>query len=295
MIPGPHIVTIEEQFEAFFVWNWAREKELVPARGNRLQHFSRRPQMNAPRLGVDPAAIENGESSSYAYTCANIRNDTFIVAAAYHGFLEHCAWIKPNSKTAGALQTAYVYPALDTRNYPICHSEPPPADSGKCYSSLEFIPMSSVEACGIGEYSLINLSLDYFACHRRPKAQEGEIEITPQAYAELRENPHHILRLGFGASVATHAKNGRYFLSFYDFEHPVWERWIPSLEEIPDLIKAFFETHHQSISSASVVTLTRSVKSGHTPATHIDVIETCLRKELACFEGAKNFHVEELR
>jgi hypothetical protein len=295
MSSGPHIITIEEQFEAFFVWNWAISQGIIAPSENRLQHFSRRPQMNAPRLEVDPSTVSFVPEDSYSNTCANVRNDTFIVAAAYQGLISHCTWVKPKHRKTAQPYTTYIYPALETQNYPICHTSPPNDGETKRYAKLEFVQADAGQAYNVGDQSLINISLDYFACHRRPKVPIGEIEITKTSYEELKNNPHHILRLGFGAAVTTFEREDRFYLSFYDFKHPVWERWIPPLEQVPKLVEDFFAVHMSSIRKCSVLTLTRSEKSGHTPSEYLEVIEESLREQLESLEQSNYYSLEELK
>ncbi|MBN1219836.1 MAG: UPF0489 family protein [Anaerolineae bacterium] len=265
---------VEEHHEAFFIWNYAGFKGLIPTTGNTLLHVDQHADMGLPRFHTSLKTLPAQLSALAQFTYNQLCIGNFIPAAIYQGWFKEFYWLQHNKIKIS--QTLHVYSYHETGQTLLMTTNLHQAgvftsDRKSVLYELKTVNDPLPNKDGV----VLDIDLDYFSCDKQYQTGNlghTRIEISKEEYDQFITDRYHPLRINVGG-VTTHVEQGRYYLLVNAFSEviPSTLKVMPTqiLERIEQFGKFLQDNHIRPL----LIDLCRSQFSGFTPADQREFIE----------------------
>jgi sulfatase maturation enzyme AslB (radical SAM superfamily) len=293
--PAVPLVVTEEHNEAFLVWHSAVRHGLLPPAGNVLLHVDQHSDMKSPRLHrpLPPLDAELAEVVPFTYQELDI--ESFIVPACLQGLFERIEWLQRDEEPAAwrfavsSLRDERKVLAVRRQS---AAGEEPPAGSRWVTWLTRRLDGPPPGPPGAGGALVLDVDLDYFSCDEALN-RRASIEVTRAELESFLGDPFHALRLG--SRFRSRVEDGRCYLDFNCFDEELVSPRRATEEQIAQRVQelvAFLARHHIR---PQVIHLTRSRRSGFTPADQWQRIEEMLLGGLHSLFDLRMVSLDELR
>ncbi len=270
---------IEEHHEAFYVWHRAIKSKIIPPRGNLLLHIDEHSDLGIPLLNVDinSLKLDLDRIQNFVYQELSIIN--FIYPAFYLGIFDRFYWLKQVHDRDIKPRKLFVSSHNKDGKTLKVTSQGKLGDwwqtDRKC---IQFYPVTAQQTnLNLKLPLVLDIDLDYFSCNNS-LGSYFEVEITADAYHNLKNNYYHKARLNLGNELKIVAKEDKYFLctEITDYE--------PNLKvsttEITDRIDQLGQFLQNNQIKPAMITICRSRFSNYTPSDQWQFIEEKLLDRL---------------
>jgi hypothetical protein len=286
------VVRVEEHHEVFWVWRYGVERGWLCSNGNQLLHVDEHSDMSLPRFRRPLSSVANlADLLTFVYDELDIGN--FIWPAIYQGLFSRVFWVR-HAHTQELWKAMRICAKTDAQCEFVTGSrlsDTPYADA-RDMQSVQYSHASTRDTFPQHESWTLDIDFDYFCCNSFPDISGERIEITRQSFEHISRDRYHFLRIAPGSKVSFVQEQNRYYLEFNSFpEHtdPVFNSAtiIPRLNELANWLQ-------RSNWPPKLITICRSVRSGYTPRTEADFIDTSLRAALQKVYVTQDFLFQDL-
>jgi len=277
-------VIIEENFEAFLIWNYFARKKLISAENNTLIHIDEHIDMNAPRVKTSIFDISSLESL-HNFTYNELSINTYIIPGIFQGLINKIYWVNNSNKNVNSRKRCVRTYNNEGKKFIVYNPLTIPGNKNIIEKKFILFPCS-IDTINVTDHKniILDISLSYFSSIADPSEYYiNYIEITEAEYKEFNENyKYHNLKFEFiGHRISTKKENEKYYYIINDHNECYSSAKIPSNEDIIKKINVFCGNLKRINISPKLISINRSVKSGYTPKDNSDFIETELIKSLS--------------
>lgn len=266
---------IEEHHEAFYVWHCAIESGFISPRGNCLLHVDEHSDLGIPLLNSSLHDLKFNPDRAKHFTYTELSIINFIYPALYLGIFHQLYWLRQNHDGDSAGRKLFISSIKgDGKNLKV-ESKIKLANwwqPDRRVVNFYYVHPHQLKL-NFNSPIVLDIDLDYFSCDNSGGAY-FEVEITPQAYFDLRDNVYTKAKLNLGNELNIKEEGGKYYLCTEKI--PLEENLKVSDQEIIDRVDqlgAFLENN--SIQPA-LIDICRSRYSGYTPPDQWQFIEKIL-------------------
>ncbi len=270
---------VEEHNEAFLVWSRAISAGLIPATGNELVHVDQHSDLDAPRLKRSVKdTMDDDELLEFVFR--DLRIGTFIIPAVYLGLFNSIQWVKKRHNLE-TQKTLFVR-SYNTSGKKLIIQDELPLGIDLTDDDVQSFQLirQNVENLECTNDAVLDIDLDYFSAEENPAERTDCVaEITREEYWSFHNDRYHQINY-LGPIVEAVEKNGRYFYTFNMFDEIYPSRLAVDDGIIQQRVEELIEVLSRIELVPKLITICRSVKSGHTPSSQGQLIETMVLKGL---------------
>jgi hypothetical protein len=275
-------IVVEEHNEAFIAWQYAINKEIIPAIGNVLIHVDEHSDMVTPRFNQTIHDLSQDLDVIKSFTYSELGIASFIVPAVYLGIYDEVYWIKQKHRSLTQSSFEMFVSSYNNAGKKLISGKQYDVSmkmlSGSRLFNYHRVPLGCVNN---HDNLVLDIDLDYFSCTGNPiQAEEVYIEITREEYYKFLENPYHRIRfIGIG-KIEVEMNEGKYYyvLNYYNELYPNPLR--VDEHDILIRIKDFVDQLNILDLKPRLIDICRSRFSGYTPADQWQYIEANLLSAL---------------
>lgn len=291
---------VEEHHELFMVWEWAVRHGVLRPQGARLLHVDEHSDLDIPYPRC-PMDFENSAENVSNFFREELTVANWLWPLVYRGRLNNISWLFPRRRAEGHRdyfppRRLFITTTGNRRNEVFTGLHRGQGSLKERFDHDGWNPDYRtvwIEQLGAdcrldasGQW-VLGICLDYFSCNTRAVANNWLFEITAEQRRSFEADDLHFLRLLPGPQVRTQHIEGRDYLVFGNPIEPEWDWRVLSEAQIAERLKAFQGFLERNGVSPELVVVSRSVKSGYTPAKQAAFIEEGVREILASTFGAR--------
>lgn len=266
---------IEEHHEAFYVWHEAIKLGVIPRRGNCLLHVDEHSDLGIPLLRTPLSALQFDPDRVKEFTYTELSIINFICPALYLGIFKTLYWLRQCHDRDVTDRILYISSTnCDGKNLKL-ESKITLANwwqPDRKAVNFHYLHPHQVNL-NVNTPIVLDIDLDYFSCDNAQGAY-FEVEITPEAYRDLRDNIYHKARLNLGNELNILERDGKFYLCTDLI--PLTENLQVSPQQITDRVYQFGNFLVANSICPALINICRSRLSGYTPAHQWQFIETQL-------------------
>ncbi len=269
-------VILEENHELFLTCNKEIWDKGLNAYDNTLLHFDEHSDMFPPRTKSSIHDIKN-ENDLIEYTYTDLGINNFIVPLIFQGVFNRVYWINNNRQIPKPTKRCVRTFNNEGKKFIIFNPAKVPSNSNIPIKKFVLYPVNINNLKLISHKNIVlDISLNYFSCVSDPSEYTvNYIEITKDEYDEfLKNEKYHNLKFELlGHRISVKIENGKYYYVLNDHEEIYSSVSTRSKEDIQKRIRHFVVTLSKLNIIPSLITVTRSVKSGYTSEELVDFIQ----------------------
>lgn len=288
---------IEEHHEAFFIWMYAYQKQIIGF-DNDLLHFDDHSDMSPPRLNT-ALTFDNLKTINKVkeFTYSELGISSFILPAVYINIVKNIFWFKIDRKPQETFDM-FLKSYQDDYRYLITGKKEAllPQQISKTTKFYEYhkLSLKATDKDFTSNRVLLDIDLDFFSCIDNPyHEKEVIIEITADEYNSFISNKYNYLKF-ITNNIEAVNNNGSYFyiINNHRFIYPSPRQ--VSEKEILTRIEDFKNYLITKNITPNLITICRSRFSGFTPENQWQFIENAVRKVLSDVYNIKTIHINEI-
>ena len=283
----PDCVVVEEHHEVFAVWREALRRGR-PLRGAAIVHLDEHSDLGLPELSRPIPPLEEGWGGDWRFVHEELNIGSFLIAGLSLGVFSslwwhRCARVREEQRRFQVIASGGGrFMRLETAG-----RELPLGPGQEVAAEIEYFHRAELSSVAPTGPFVLDICLDYFASHIAPQREAIVMEVTEACWQAFVDDPYHPFRLHPGAKVrAMRTAEGVAALSFEPsgvfadrttLSHPL--EWRERLEAV----SRWLAEHGQA---CVMVGISRSARSGYTPAALVAQIESALGEVLQQHLGA---------
>ena len=262
---------IHEHNEAFFVWS-KLFNNIAPSKRH-LIHIDEHADFGIPYLTKPLPDPSSTQERLIDFTYRQLTIGTFLIPSAIRGFFSALTWIKPSSVGSAPLERICI--DYNPELYEISFLTNP---NHHCIQ-LEYICSGWKAEMLSSDNWILDICLDAFNPNKILTPDPFTLEITKSEYENLNAADVNVWNLRYGASVTTSILNNKFYFNL-DFSKWSSPESVNVNNSLDDNLKCFEEFISSSSTSPEVITICRSIISGHTRRDEVDWIQEFILKIL---------------
>jgi len=262
---------IDEHNEAFLVWSNIFNG-IAPNKRN-LIHIDEHADFGIPFLTKPVPDQFSTQKQLVDFTYRQLTIGTFLIPSAIRKFFSTLTWIKPSSPVTSAIENIYINYNPELYKISLLNN--------KNYNCTQLKYVSSIWQDQIinSDNWMLDICLDSFNPNEILTSDPFTLEITKDEFEILNNDDINVWNMRYGASVTTIIKNNRFYFNI-DFSKWSSPESIALDNNLNNNLKNF-EIFTNSISTLpDVITICRSIKSGHTRRDEVEWIQEFILKTL---------------
>jgi hypothetical protein len=297
-----NLFIFEEHHEAFFVWNYAVIKKILPKSNNVLLHVDQHSDMAVPKFSYSIKSLQDSLSNIYQFTYSELNIGNFIFPAIYQGIFRQLYWLyQTNNEGKSSPIKILVYSQKGEGRVLKINSNCDAGTFAFFNPDLKNVLFNSIKTSNefpASQSVVLDIDLDYFSCNPIEYQYKGKLEVTKEQYDSFNKDKYHFLRLYHGNRIKTQIEDEKYYLAF-NFLTPefVAEKLggvKVSKEEIVRRIELFIEFLIINKVEPQLIDICRSRLSGFTPEEQGQFIEEKLIEKLSTLYELEIKHITEI-
>jgi hypothetical protein len=275
---------MEEHHEAFFLWHYAIQRELIPASGNFLLHVDEHADLGTPRLHRALDELGDDLRTIDRFTFDELSCFEFIVPALYQRLFAEWVWIQANPprnsdqlllvQGIGGKGSRFELKAAD-----FVEGRPPLVPLWWHERASRYRLQTIAEPLEANDPLVLDIDLDYFSCEDAVNLVQ-KLEVTRDEYESFSRDRYHFLRVNQGSRIKMQEEGGRFFLYLRNYPEPMPTPLRVSDDEILERIERFAAWLEANRIRPRLIGSARSRFSGYTPLDQWQFIETHLIERL---------------
>lgn len=280
------LIVFEEHNEAFFIWHYAIQQQIIPPSGNVLLHIDEHSDFGVPRLNQSLRSLDGNLQNIYNFTHQELTIENFIIPAAYQGLFKQIYWLR-QAQNRPIPPSICIYaqdPEAKVLMVKSAKEMGTAALFNPKYKKVGFRALKVNEQFPAEQTVVLDIDLDYFSCNHQYYNFKGKIEITPAQYETFLADRYQFLRLTLGSGIQAVQEEDKYYLQFNEYSEPDNETLPNQLKvssaEIKRRITQVIDFLKQHQVKPQLIDICRSRISGFTPADQWQLIETNLIEQL---------------
>jgi hypothetical protein len=272
------VFVVEEHNEAFFVWNYARQKGLIPDRLNTLLHVDYHADMHLPLLETSITKLDENLANALSFAQNQLSISDFILPAVYQGLFNEIYWMHQDRKMPDKEQHLNVFSHQgDGHNLFVTDNFLQAGIFNPDRRCAVFRQIDHNDSISPSGRIILDIDLDYFGCDTG-SGETWEVEVAEDEYRRFFGEPRHRLRMKFGGKIQAQTRDGKHFFVYRP--NPLHNQ--PSLEpdKIAERIDRFVDWLEKNKITPALIDICRSRFSGYAPATQWRQMEEHLLERL---------------
>lgn len=266
---------IEEHHEAFYVWHCAIQLGFISSKGNCLLHVDEHSDLGIPLLSSSLRSLKFNPDRAKTFTYRELSIINFIYPALYLGIFHQVYWLRQNHDERTSDRKLFVSSIKgDGKNLRVESKIKLTNWWQPDRKVIEFYYVNPRERkLNFNSLVVLDIDLDYFSCDN-PGGAYFEVEITPAAYFDLRDNLYSKAKLNLGNELVIKEQEGKFYLCTEKI--PLEENLKVSNTEIIDRVDRLGQFLQDNFIQPQMINICRSRHSGYTPPDQWQFIETVL-------------------
>jgi len=279
----PYFV-MEEHHEAFFLWHYAIQRDLIPERGNFLLHVDEHADIGSPRLHRPLDELGGNLREIDRFTFDELSCFEFIVPALYQGLFSEWVWIQGNPprrsdqlllvQGVGGKGRSFELKAAD-----FVEGRRPLVPLWWNERAARYRLQTIDDPIAPRDPLVLDIDLDYFSCEDAVNLVQ-KLEVTREEYESFRADRYHFLKVNQGSRIKMQEEGGRFFLYLRNYPEPLPTPLRVDEDEILRRIERFAAWLEAHAIRPRLIGSARSRFSGYTPLDQWQFIETHLIERL---------------
>ncbi len=285
-MPKTPLFIMEEHHEAFFIWHYAIQQQLMKASGNTLLHVDEHADIGAPRLFKSVDTLGTDLHDIYRFTFDELSCFEFIVPSLYLGFFKELVWIRQSPERRSdqvAVVRAPQKPGqlFEILGYNVFGDNPTlPPSAPRDGHRVRYRHQSGTDALPTLTDVVLDIDLDYFSCEDAVNLPQ-KLEVSPDEYEKFQTDRYHFLRINQGSRIKMQEEEGRYFLYLKNYPEAAPTPLRMSEQAIIARLDGFVAFLQDKQVKPQIIDIARSRFSGYTPHDQWQFIEENLIQRLS--------------
>jgi hypothetical protein len=275
---------MEEHHEAFFLWHYAIQRDLIPARGNFLLHVDEHADIGTPRLHHSLDDLGDDLREIDRFTFDELSCFEFIVPALYQGLFSEWVWIQgnPPQKTDQLLLVQGLGgrgSSFELKGANFVEGRPPLVPPAWHERAARYRLQTIADDVAVRDPLVLDIDLDYFSCEDAVNLVQ-KLEVTRGEYESFQTDRYHFLRVNQGSRIKMQEESGRYFLYLRNYPEAMPTPLRVTEDVILERIERFASWLEANRVQPRLIGSARSRFSGYTPLDQWQFIEQHLIERL---------------
>jgi hypothetical protein len=289
---------IEEHNEAFFIWNYAVLKKIIPPTGNTLMHIDEHSDSDVPRFRYTIDELDGDLKRLFDFTYNELTISNFIIPALYrriYNNILNISQIHKNKKNK-EIKNIFIRSVNDEGRILIAGKETEEIknlkDNKRASVTVTNQTIEDDLDCVSGV--VLDIDLDYFSCDETPQQfRNDKVEITKDEYYRILNNRYHHIRFSpnGGSMVKIINDEDKFYLVFFDYPYIIPSRLKVTKSEIDkriSMVEDFLRNHNIK---PVLIDVCRSRYSAYTPPEQMEYIQ---RNLLTMLKNLFNIEITEI-
>lgn len=277
---------MEEHHEAFFIWHYAIQQQLMAASGNTLLHVDEHADIGAPRLFQSVDTLGMDLHAIYRFTFDELSCFEFIIPSLYLGLFKELVWIRQSAERKSDQLAIVRAPQksgqfFEIAGYNVFNNQPtlPPTapTDGRC---VRYRHQTATDVLPAMDNVILDIDLDYFSCEDAVNLPQ-KLEVSPEEYARFQTDRYHFLRINQGSRIKMQEEDGKYFLYLKNYPEAAPTPLRVSEATILERLDGFVTFLEDKQVKPLIIDIARSRLSGYTPHDQWQFIEQNLIERLS--------------
>jgi len=275
---------MEEHHEAFFLWHYAIQHDVIPPRDNFLLHVDEHADLGTPRLHRPVDQLGDDLREIDRFTFDELSCFEFIVPALYQRLFSEWVWIQGNPPQK-ADQLLLVQglggrgSQFELRAANFVDGRPPLVPLWWHDKAARYRLQTLADALEPRDPLVLDIDLDYFSCEDAVNLVQ-KLEVTREEYESFTRDRYHFLRVNQGSRIKMQQEGDRYFLYLRNYPEAMPTPLRVSEDVILERIERFAAWLEANRVAPRLIGSARSRFSGYTPLDQWEFIETHLIERL---------------
>jgi hypothetical protein len=262
---------IDEHNEAFLVWS-SIFNNIAPIKRH-LIHIDEHADFGIPFLTKPVPDQFSTEEQLVDFTYRQLTIGTFLIPSAIRKFFSTLTWIKPSFPISSTLENIYIN--YNPELYKISILDNP---INNC-TQLKYISSIWQDKIFNSDKWMLDICLDAFNPNKFLTPDPFTLEITKIEFERLNYHDINVWNMRYGASVTTAIKDNRFYFNI-DFSKWSSPENIALDNNINNNLKNFEKFINSTSTLPDVITICRSIRSGHTRRDEVESIQDFVLKTL---------------
>ena len=262
---------IDEHNEAFLVWSNIFSN-IAPIKRH-LIHIDEHADFGIPFLTKPVPDQFSTAEQLVDFTYRQLTIGTFLIPSAIRKFFSVLTWIKPSFPISSTLENIYIN--YNPELYKISILNNP---INNC-TQLEYISSIWQDKIFNSDNWMLDICLDAFNPNKILTPDPFTLEITKIEFERLNYHDINVWNMRYGASVTTAIKDNRYYFNI-DFSKWSSQENIALDNNINNNLKNLEKFINSTSTLPDVITICRSIRSGHTRRDEVESIQDFVLKTL---------------
>lgn len=262
---------IDEHNEAFLVWSNIFNN-IAPIKRH-LIHIDEHADFGIPFLTKPVPDQFSTAEQVVDFTYRQLTIGTFLIPSAIRKFFSTLTWIKPSFPISSTLENIYIN--YNPELYKISILNNP---NNNC-TKLKYISSIWQDKIFYSDNWMLDICLDAFNPNKILTPDPFTLEITKIEFERLNYHDINVWNMRYGASVTTAIKDNKYYFNI-DFSKWSSPENINLNNGLDNNLKNFEKFINSTSILPDVITICRSIKSGHTRRDEVEWIQDFILKTL---------------
>lgn len=277
---------MEEHHEAFFIWHYAIQQQLMAAKDNTLLHIDEHADIGAPRLFHSVDSLGSDLHAIYRFTFDELSCFEFIIPSLYLGLFKELVWIRQTTERKSDQFAIVRTPQKPGQLFEILgyniisnHASLPPSAPADGYR-VRYRHQTAADALPALDSVILDIDLDYFSCEDAVNLPQ-KLEVSADEYAKFQTDRYHFLRINQGSRIKMQEEDGKYFLYLKNYAEAAPTPLRMTEEKILKRLDSFMDFLKEKQVRPQIIDIARSRFSGYTPHDQWQFIEDNLLQRLS--------------
>lgn len=285
-MPKIPLFVMEEHHEAFFIWHYAIQHQLMAIRGNTLLHIDEHADFGAPRLFQSVDTLGMDLHAIYRFTFNELSCFEFIIPSLYLGFFKELVWIRQSTEHKSDQLAVVRSPQrsgqfFEMTGYNVFNNQPTlpsmALTDGRC---VRYRHQTASDVLPLMDKVVLDIDLDYFSCEDAVNLPQ-KLEVSPEEYAKFQTDRYHFLRINQGSRIKMQKEDGKYFLYLKNYPEAAPTPLRVTRSTILERLDGFVAFLRDKQVKPQIINVARSRFSGYTPHDQWQFIEQNLIERLS--------------
>lgn len=285
-MPKTPLFIMEEHHEAFFVWHYAIQNQLMQADGNTLLHIDEHADIGAPRLFKSVDSLGQDLHDIYNFTFDELSCFEFIIPSLYLGLFKELVWIRQGPQRKSDQIALVRTPQKQGQLFEILgynvfgNNTALPSTAPSDGQRVRYRHQEASDALPPLEAVVLDIDLDYFSCEDAVNLPQ-KLEVSSEEYEKFQTDRYHFLRINQGSRIKMQEEDGKYFLYLKNYPEAAPTPLRMSEQTILERLDGFVAFLKDKQIQPQIIDIARSRFSGYTPHDQWAFIEDNLIQRLS--------------
>ncbi len=290
-------IIIEEHNEAFLVWNWGKNRGIIPDSQNVLFHVDEHSDLGSPRLKNSAKNLDGNSEALLNMTYNELSIANFIIPAVYQGLIGEVYWIRQEHDTSKKVKNKRFVRSYNSQGKKLItmplskEIEEIRDEDRKTFN----IFLNKIEDIPSDQEVILDIDLDFFSSIDNPSEyQDLAIEITEEEYIRFTQDRYHPLNFHMGGKIEAVKEGEKFFYAIDHYEERYLSKKKVDERTVESRIIQFVKLLKEKKINPHLIDVCKSTLSGFTPGDQCEFIQKRLLEQLGEVYDLDTHYINEL-